>query len=677
MNKSSARLTEKPRAERRRAAMATASDVERASTAFWFGVIFAAALLIRLVYLFQIESIPLFYHLAGDGRTYYEWAERIAAGDWLGQGVFYQAPLYPYFLASLEWLHGANLWRLRLLQVALGAFSCALIFCVGEKLFSRPAGIAAGALLAIYAPSIFYEGLIEKSILDLALLSLLLWLIFKVDAEHGGRWFGAGALLGLLGLSRENALILAPLIAVWLCFQTDHRTRAACAVRSALFCAGLLTVLLPVGWRNLVRGGEFKLTTSQLGANFFIGNHPAADGTYGSIRKLIGEHQLEGPDARRLAERARGHALSAGEVSAYWLERALEYIAAEPFEWLRLLAWKWWLVWHSREIEDSDDFYIYLGWSWLLALLASFSHLGTLAPLAGVGVLFTWRRWRELWLLYGMMLSLALSVALFYVFGRYRLPLVPLLAIFAGAGAIELASALRRRAWRRAVPACCVLIGLGVILNWPGPHSGAGAAGYNNLANAYAKQGRLDAAIASAGRALEVDRSFGVAHYNLANLHARQGRFALAERHFEAALELLPNDAEAHSNYGQVRAEQGDMETGLKHFRKAVALNPGLARAQLNLGVALAKRGEAGAAIEPLENAVKLEPDSAQASFYLGSVYAAENRFAEAEKYFRQALRVDGSFAPAHERLAQVLAAQGKKAEALRHYGEALRLMKE
>src|SRR5258706_6378764 len=63
----------------------------------WLLLIFGAAFLLRLIYLFQIDSIPLFYHLAGDGRTYDELAQRIAGGDWLGQGGFYQAPLYPYF----------------------------------------------------------------------------------------------------------------------------------------------------------------------------------------------------------------------------------------------------------------------------------------------------------------------------------------------------------------------------------------------------------------------------------------------------------------------------------------------------------------------------------------------------------------------------------------------------
>ena len=75
-----------------------------------------------------------------------------------------------------------------------------------------------------------------------------------------------------------------------------------------------------------------------------------------------------------------------------------------------------------------------------------------LAPLAVLGVVLTCPRWRDLWLLYAMILSLAASVAVFYVFGRYRFPLVPLLALFAGAGVIGSRKALQRKAlahrWR-------------------------------------------------------------------------------------------------------------------------------------------------------------------------------------------------------------------------------------
>jgi tetratricopeptide (TPR) repeat protein len=650
--------------------------IETERTRFWFLTIFIAAFTLRLIYLFQIDTIPLFDHLAGDARTYYEWGQRIAAGDWLGTGVFYQAPLYPYFLGLVQFFFGESLWLVRLMQITLGALSCSLIFLVGQRLFSRQAGIISGFILAGYGPALFFDGLIEKSIFDLFLLTVILFLIFcPGDGAQPAQWLGVGAILGLLALTRENALILVLVVPCWIALSSAPQSPTARLRRAGLFLAGLTLVLLPVGLRNLAVGGEFKLTTSQLGPNFYIGNNPAADGTYNSIRRMIGEPQLEGPDATRLAERALQRRLAAGEVSSFWLSKSFDYIKAQPLDWLALLAKKWILVWNAREIEDSDDFYIYRQWSSLLGVLGRLNHFGILAPLAAVGLLFSCRQWRRLWLLYAMILALAASVAVFYVFGRYRFPLVPLLVLFAGVGLMEIIKFYKGGLWRRLFGATAVFCACAVFTNWPVfGFSGPGAAGYNNLSNAYYKQGKVDEAVQTALKAIELDPGYGVAHYNIGNLYAGQGKFAPAQRHFEEALRLYPNYAEARSNLGQLLAERGDLQAGIEQFGTAIALNPALFRAHLNLGVALAKQGRIDEADAPLREAARLMPQSAETRFYLGSVYAAQNRYDLAAQSFKNALQIDSSYAAAHQSLALVLAAQGKKEEALEHYQEAIRL---
>ena len=672
------RNDKRSRAQRRRAEVEPKSRQRLPADTLWFWIIFGCAFLIRLVYLIEIDSIPLFYHLAGDGRTYDEWGQRIAAGDWLGQGVFYQAPLYPYFLGVLQIILGHNLWLIRLIQIALGAISCALIFQTGRNLFSRQAGIAAGLILVCYAPGVFFDGLIEKSILDFVLLSALLWLLSQLGATAPwSRWLAVGAFLGLLGLSRENALVLAAVVPFWIGLYFSESPILNRLQWMGLFFAGLLLVLVPVGLRNLTVGGEFKLTTSQFGANFFIGNNPSADGTYVSVENVIGEPQLEGKDAKRLAERALGRSLTPGEVSDYWLQKAWDYIRSEPGQWFELLGKKWLMVWNAREIEDSDDYYIYKQWSWLLSFLGRINHFGILTPLAAVGLWLTRRQWRRLWLLYAMIAALASSVAVFYVFGRYRLPLVPLLALFAGAGLVESARLYRQRHWWSLMAGLALFTLVGMVANWPlYGVQGPGPAGYNNLSNAYYKQGRIEEAISTALKAIELQPDYGVARYNLGNLYAAQSRFDLARTNFQEAIRLFPNYADAYSNFGQLIAERGDIETGIQYFRKAIELDPSVSRAHLNLGVALAKQGRIQEALRPLHAAVRLAPESAEARNYLGSLYATQGRYDEAEKFFRDALRVRPDYAQAHQSLAQLLLLQGKKEAARQHYEEALRLMK-
>jgi tetratricopeptide (TPR) repeat protein len=337
---------------------------------------------------------------------------------------------------------------------------------------------------------------------------------------------------------------------------------------------------------------------------------------------------------------------------------------------------KWLLVWNAREIEDSDDFYIYQQWSGLLALLGHFSHFGLLAPLAAAGLFLSIKQWRRLWLLYAMILTLAASVAVFYVFGRYRFTLVPLLVLFAGAGLVQLTNLYNQGAWRQLSIAGVCLAGSAVIVNWPiFGVTGPGAAGYNNLANAYYKQGRVEEAAKTALKAVELRPDYGVAHFNLGNIFARQGNFDLAQRHFEETLRLYPNYAEVRSNLGHLLAERGDLQAGMEQFRKAIELNPALSRAHLNLGVALAKQGRIDEADAPLREAARLMPQSAETRFYLGSVYAAQNKYDLAVQSFNDALQIDNSFAAAHQSLAQLLSAQGKKEEAIEHYKEAIRLI--
>ena len=95
---------------------------------------------------------------------------------------------------------------------------------------------------------------------------------------------------------------------------------------------------------------------------------------------------------------------------------------------------KWMLVWNAGEIMDTDSLEAYGEHSVLLRLLGLFLHFGVVAPLAAIGLWVTRHDWKRLWLLHAILLAMALAITLFFVMARYRYPLVPVLALFAGAG---------------------------------------------------------------------------------------------------------------------------------------------------------------------------------------------------------------------------------------------------
>src|SRR5437667_11926305 len=109
-------------------------------------VIFAVAFTLRIVHIWQMRNAPFFTLLVGDARSYDEWAQRIAGGEWIGRDVFYQAPLYPYFLGTIYSLAGRSLMAVRIVQAVIGACSCVLIGAAARRLFSERVGLIAGLM---------------------------------------------------------------------------------------------------------------------------------------------------------------------------------------------------------------------------------------------------------------------------------------------------------------------------------------------------------------------------------------------------------------------------------------------------------------------------------------------------------------------------------------------------
>ncbi len=531
----------------------------------WSTIVFVVALAVRTLHLIQLKAAPFFPFRIGDGETYHAWAREIAAGDWIGHGVFYQAPLYPYFLGSIYSLFGDDVMTVRKCQAFIGAFSCLLIANAAWNLFSKRTGIVAGFMLAFYAPAIYFDGLIQKSVLDLFFLCLALWLMSLVGIRPS-RWqmLWLGMTLGMLILTRENALILVPVLLIWIAFyriESQGRWWAELQRRSFasfVFALGLAIVLLPVAVRNKVVGGEFHLTTSQLGTNFFIGNNPKADGLYRPLRFGRGHARYERNDATEIAEAAMGRELTPGEVSDYYLNQSRDYILSQPGHWLRLLSWKFALTWNAVEITDSEDQYTYAEWSLPLRVSGSLCHFGVLVPLALLGVWSTWSQRHNLWIFYLMVLAFMIGVVGFFVFARYRFPLVPVLILFAAAGVTDWW--WYRRKTSRAKLAACVtsLIAVAVFCNWSLLDTASmQATTHSNTGNQLAVHGQFDEAVLEYERALRLDADHALAHNNLAAVQMRRGEIHDAIAHLERALSIKPDYPTAHQNLNKARRQLG------------------------------------------------------------------------------------------------------------------------
>jgi tetratricopeptide (TPR) repeat protein len=695
----------------------------------------AIALVVRFAHLWQIRTAPFFAALMGDSHGYDEWAQRIAGGDWLGHEVFYQAPLYPYLLGVIYTIAGRSLLVVRIVQALIGSASCVLLTYAGARLLSPLVGLVAGLMLALYAPAIFFDGLLQKSTLDVFFICLVLWLISRTinaePAEHAdttssqrrsrlpsrssselvrakagvlrsSSLFALGLAMGGLALTRENAIVLIVVVAIWAAIV--GRWRAA-----AIFIVGVAVVLAPVAARNAYVGSGFYVTTSQAGPNFYIGNNPGADGTYRSLRFGRGAPEYERQDATELAEHALGRTLTPAEVSSYWTGRARDFIASQPAAWLKLTVRKVALLFNAAEAVDTESQATHAEWSLPLRLLGVIGHFGVLVPLACFGVLATWPSRSRLWLLYVMASAYATSVVAFYVFARYRYPLVPFLMLFAAAGLVTVPNVVRARALPGGMKALAAVAVVAVFANWPLLNEAwmqavtennlavalqgerrfdeamehyrraiafrsDYAPAYSNLGTALRAQGHRDEAVQAYQEALRLQPDFAGAHFNLANLLLDAGNPAAAAGEFQRALQSEPASAEVHSNLGIALAATGHADEAIAEFRRAIALDPLAAKAHRNLGDALSAAGVEKEAIASLTRAAELEPNDAAIQYDLGGALLEAGQLEGAVTHLRAALRANPNFVEAHNNLGIALGSQGKLDEAIGEFRAALKL---
>ena len=249
------------------------------------GLILAFSLILGVVCIIEFKHSPFNQLPIIDEEAYVEWGKQIAAGEILGHRIFYQDPFYPYFLGGVFRIAGANYVLVRLLQVLMGTLSVAVVFWTARKLLGEKPALLAAAIMAAYRGLYFFElQLLKESMVILfSAFSYALGVAAADQPKSKGRWLGLGLVLGLLTLLRGNYQAILPLVVIWALVYDWKEAWRERLLRAAAVGVGLALVIVPVTARNYAVGGEWVLTTSQGGANFYIGNNPLANGRYAAL----------------------------------------------------------------------------------------------------------------------------------------------------------------------------------------------------------------------------------------------------------------------------------------------------------------------------------------------------------------------------------------------------------
>jgi 4-amino-4-deoxy-L-arabinose transferase-like glycosyltransferase len=411
-----------------------------------FLALFVLALAFRVAVLVQTARTPFLEVANIDSGSYHKWGEEIARGAWWPTSNFYQSPFYAYFLGLVYAIFGDGPWAPRVLQIVCGSLTPLLAYGVATRLVSRRAGWIAGIAVALYGVLVLEEVTLSKTslLVGIALAGVAAYLRYGPGAHALGLAV-AGLLFGTAVVGVAQWLLAFVALAIYLPWLAADAPREARLRSVVAFVGAALLVLLPVvGW-NSMQGGGLVLTSGGSGLNLFSGNNERATGLPASPQGLRDIPEFEEADSRRLAEQAVGRPLSSSEVERYWSSQAVRFMRDHPGDWLALLVRKLTVLWNAYEVPDNYHFGFmrthFLPVLWLSVTLA------VVAPLAIVGMLVPFWRRRGATAFMLVWVAYMVTPVLYYVRGRYRLPLVPFLAILASMGVERLWRAWEARRW--------------------------------------------------------------------------------------------------------------------------------------------------------------------------------------------------------------------------------------
>ncbi|MCF7835747.1 MAG: hypothetical protein K9M15_01360 [Candidatus Marinimicrobia bacterium] len=343
--------------------------------------------------------------------------------------IAYQGPVYPFFLAGVYGIFGHHYEVVWIIQAFLRALTALFLFLICVKIFGDPSKAMQldgqeGRKMGWFAASFFgfYPDLIEIGSMLMSetlfiFLTTLFVYIFLFFYKKASCWntISLAFVFGLIMLVRSSVGLFLPVLLF--CF---YRKKAWKFLVLFMFIFGV--VMTPWAVRNYVVYDKFIPTMANFGFNPWVGNHEGADGEGGNMPEL---HQA-------IAD------LGPVDANEYAAGQFKSFIKAHPFEYVRLTLTR--LVKYFSFIRPLGFWFYQHGWSQMVFVASSamasivlfiFGFAGIFSVISPAGRGKKEKREELLYLIAFTFLT-CLSIIPFLIETRYRLPVYPFMAIFAG-----------------------------------------------------------------------------------------------------------------------------------------------------------------------------------------------------------------------------------------------------
>lgn len=359
-------------------------------------------------------------------------------------GVVYYSfspPLFPWISAASYWCFG-SIAPVMSLQIAAGVALTVVAVEITRRLFGGwVAPAATGVLVALHPGLVLYcAAKAHPLTFDALFFSLVLLQTLRLHERlTTGRAVGLGLLVGVGALSRATLVVFLPVAAAWLLAVSPRRSRVAAAGLLVVAAVVATAAIAPWTIRNsrLHRRFVFMVTTDA--EAFWRGNNALATGhSYVDADRLV---VTALPPAELESLRRQPDELAQAE---WFSTRARTFVREQPAAFARLTALKffyfWWFAPQTGVRYPSLWLSLYRAYYFVAVLLA----LLGLREVVRAGPPSTYTAI----LMVAFLIALSGLQSLYYVEGRHRWAVEPVLLVLSGGGLAAVA-ATAGRLWRR------------------------------------------------------------------------------------------------------------------------------------------------------------------------------------------------------------------------------------
>tara|TARA_B100000315_G_scaffold151864_1_gene140693 strand:- start:14074 stop:16137 length:2064 start_codon:yes stop_codon:yes gene_type:complete len=616
-------------------------------------LIFFISVSIRILYFYHFNENPFFHfiHDTSDAINFDAGAQNFASGDLLATSANDNySPLYKYFLGFIYILAGRNLPVVWGVQFFLGTITVLLVFLITSKLFNERAALISSTLYALYGPELMYEGILLRASFITFLGVLSLYLLIQLEEKSNLLEIViTGFAISLFIQSRPNVILVFALLFFVSFYCTDRKNLKKYLSLSFI----VLLLFIPLLIQAYIVHGKFVFFDASGLTAILMGNNPGYTGT----------DYL--PDFRHSGDTALNY-----KQAVFIL---LQNLIGHPVEMISLYLRKFYYFFNSYEYASNYNFYIFQEFSFLLK--TPFSNFAFFSSLGLMGFLLNVDNFKRLRLLYTYMIGMTVSVVLFYIISRFRIPVVPYFAIFAGCFLDKVCAWCVFKRYKKIILSVTTFIILLFMFNTVPDISKTNAANeYGNLGNAYLNIGNIKKAAAAYNKSLKIDPNNFYSHNNLGKVYTKQGRLSEALSEFTASIKLNPVQWETFYNLGLVYMRSGQFNEGEKALSSARNLAPQVSQIYFSLGNLYQEMELFDKSLESYKNYLSLAGEDWKGFFQIGNIFSKSGRFEKAIKEYKKSKKLNPKHTQTLINLGNAYSYKNKPGLALNEYLLALSL---